>query len=416
MKLRTKPKVAMVAALSALAITLTGCSAQTGASSSTGPKTITWSIWTGSQAEVAAWNHVGDLVTKEYPNIKLKFSTASFADYFTKTQTLAASNELPCIAATQVQRTPGLGSLFEPLNSHYTKAQLADYNPTILKALSFDGSVVALPYDLGPYVIYYNKTAFQQAGLKLPAAGWTQAEFLADAKALTANGKYGFSVTGYPDHWFGFATSAGANYLSSNGKTIDLTNAKLQSAWDFTVGLVTKEKVAEAMPATSDENWDIEQWDAGNAAMTVDGPWDYINTKSTVKFSFGLAPLPEVDGKSQSLLTGSGFGVTKTCNDKADAYKVLSVLTGPAAEKYLGSVGRAFPARTSEQSSWLKNAAPADGAALLSALKTAVPYKTTANWDQVSSNLFQYGVEALNGSQSPASVLQKVQQLSSNGE
>ena len=414
MKLGTKPKVAIVAAISAIAL-LSGCSSSgTSNESQNKSTTISWSIWSGSQAEVDAWNHVGDMVTKKYPNIKLKFSTTSFADYFTKMHTLAAGNQLPCIAATQAQRTAGLGSLFEPLNSHYSKAQLAEFNSTILKALSYDGSVVALPYDIGPYMVYYNKTAFQEAGLKLPAAGWTQDEFLADAKALSTNGKYGFAVTGYPDHWFGFATSAGANYLSDDGKKVDLTNAKMEAAWDWTVGLVTKEKVAPAMPATSDANWDLEQWQSGNAAMTVNGPWHYINTKNTVKFEFGLAPLPEVNGSSKALLTGSGFGVTKSCSNKDEAYKALSVLTGPAAEKYLGSAGRAFPARMSEQSAWLENATAADGAALTSALKTAVPFRTTKNWDRVSAYLFQYGVEALNGSQPPASVLQKVQQLANN--
>ena len=57
--------------------------------------------------------------------------------------------------------------------------------PASPRAFSIEGKQVALPYDVGPLVMFYNKDAFKAAGLKEPAIGWTTDEFMADAKALT---------------------------------------------------------------------------------------------------------------------------------------------------------------------------------------------------------------------------------------
>ena len=64
--------------------------------------------------------------------------------------------------------------------------------PSITKGLQFEGKQVALPYDVGPFVMFYNKDAFKAAGLKEPAIGWTTDDFMSDAKALTKPPKYGF--------------------------------------------------------------------------------------------------------------------------------------------------------------------------------------------------------------------------------
>ena len=57
-----------------------------------------------------------------------------------------------------------------------------DYAPSITEGLRYEGKQVALPYDVGPFVIFYNKDAFKAAGLKEPAIGWTTDDFMSDAK------------------------------------------------------------------------------------------------------------------------------------------------------------------------------------------------------------------------------------------
>ena len=151
-------------------------------------------MWSGSDVEKNAWLHIADMVTQKYPNIKIKFETAPFDDYWTKLTTQAASGNTPCVIGLQGQRAPQFGNLLVPLDDYMSKAGIkaSDYVPSITKGLQYKGKQVALPYDVGPFVVFYNKDAFKAAGLKEPAIGWTTDEFIADAKALTKPPKYGF--------------------------------------------------------------------------------------------------------------------------------------------------------------------------------------------------------------------------------
>ena len=51
---------------------------------------------------------------------------------------------------------------------------------------------------------------------------------------------------------------------------------------------------------------------SGDVAMIVDGPWQLINLKNSVKFKIGLAPLPVGPAGSITVSAGSGFGIATT--------------------------------------------------------------------------------------------------------
>ena len=66
-----------------------------------------------------------------------------------------------------------------------------------------NGDVYGLPYDFGPYIIYYNKDLFDKHGVEYPTSSMTWDEFLEKCRALTGDGDYGFatlllSLTSYP--------------------------------------------------------------------------------------------------------------------------------------------------------------------------------------------------------------------------
>ena len=103
-------RAAALVRASALTIGLVGGVAFTGVAYAD-TVNLTWGMWVGSDAEKAAWQHVADMVTAKYPDIKITLQTASWPDYWTKLPTLAASNQLPDIVSLQSLRTPGFASL-----------------------------------------------------------------------------------------------------------------------------------------------------------------------------------------------------------------------------------------------------------------------------------------------------------------
>jgi multiple sugar transport system substrate-binding protein len=150
---------------------------------------------------------------------------------------------------------------------------------------------------------------------------------------------------------------------------------------------------------------------AGDVAMIIDGPWQLINLKSSVKFKIGLAPLPAGPAGSITVSAGSGFGISTTSGHPEEVWKAVQILTGPEAEQYLASQGRGFAARVAFQKYWYDVAAKGvenGPEALDAAQKGALPYVTTPNWNTVNNLFEQYQPLAMNGSQTAAQVLDTI--------
>lgn len=410
----------------AVVLTLAACgSGSTGGSGATGgstersddttpsgqPVTLRWAMSADSQAEVDVWNHLAAMVTEEYPEIEVTFESTPYREYYNKLTAQAASNDLACIAGLQAQRVSDVGSLFVDLTPYFedTGFDIGDYSDSIVEGLTSEGAQLAVPYDFGPFVVYVNKDLFAAAGLEQPAPSWTFEEFIAAAEALTGGDTYGWAVNGSPDAWLGWALSVGGEYMADGEPT--LTNPGVVDGFSREVSLVTEYGVAQAPDASGQAGGASDLWRNGRAAMYIDGPWQLINARTTVDFEVGLTTLPSVDGSSVTTMSGTGFGVTASCENPDEAWKAISVIIGAEAQQYIADTGRGFPAYTAAQQSWYDTAG-VDGAreAIETALETVDPYPTPAGWQQVSALLVQYSTEAFSGAKAPAEVLELVQQ------
>src|SRR5215472_16417543 len=97
-------------AIVAVAAAVTVCAAPIGAHQARAahtPVTLTWSMWSASPPEVAAWQWDAAHVTKVYPWIHVKFETSTFNDYWPKLQSEAATGGLPDLISLQGQHAPG---------------------------------------------------------------------------------------------------------------------------------------------------------------------------------------------------------------------------------------------------------------------------------------------------------------------
>ncbi|MFN2130859.1 MAG: extracellular solute-binding protein [Anaerolineae bacterium] len=82
-------------------------------------------------------------------------------------------------------------------------ALLGDFYPGLLRACQQDGKTWALPGRGYPLLFFYDKGAFDDAGLPYPQAGWSEADFVEIARQLTLENdegrRYGFlNRSGYP--------------------------------------------------------------------------------------------------------------------------------------------------------------------------------------------------------------------------
>jgi len=385
-------------------------SASGGSTDDSGNTTLQWSMWSGGTAEKDAWQAAADAVNAANPAITVDLETSSFDDYFTKMGTRIASGSAPCIVSLQSLRLGALQDGLLPLDDliSSTGFDTSDFVPAALEGLAADGQQYGIPYDNGPMLMLYNKDRFEEAGVDEPTSGWTQDDFVAAAKKLTTDGKYGFSA--YPSDLVMFShllSMSGQQPVSQDGE-LQLDNADLQAAAQEYADLVATEKVAPEL-AGNDSTFPYNQFIAGTTAMVVDGPWDLLSIQSQSDFEIGAVELPAGPDGSKTLSAGSGFGISKTCSVPEQAFEAIQTITSTEQLSQLAADGRAFPSRVSAQDPWYDNAFDGAQQALEDASATAEPMRTTSNWSQVATDVIQYGVPAFNGSTTMKDVLDQVQ-------
>ncbi|WP_188192021.1 ABC transporter substrate-binding protein [Nonomuraea sp. SYSU D8015] len=373
--------------------------------------TLTWSMWASGTEDRDAWQNVAAAVTKKYPNIKVTLETSPFEDYFTKLGTRLAGGSAPCVVSMQSLRTGGYVSGMRPLDDLIKKNGLdtGDFDSSIMAGLASGGKQYALPYDLGSLVITYNKDMFEAAGVPAPKVGWSMADFESAAKKLTTGGKYGFVAYPTDLNMFSMILSrTGAEPVDASGK-LDLTSGPMTTGFQWFADLAAKAGVAPKVPGV-DNDFPDTQFLNGNAAMWVNGPWAVLSLKQQAKFDVGLATIPAGPDGPKTYSAGSGFGISQSCPYPDEAFKAISVMTSADVLGQLGTLGRAYPARKSVQGKWYENAFEGAKDVIDAANASAKPFRATANWDQVSKLLAQYGVPAFNGQATAADVLKQVQQ------
>lgn len=376
--------------------------------------TITWQMWGSDENDIAAWQHLADMVTEVHPEITVELQTTPWNDYWTKLPVLAASGQLADIVAMQSLRMPNFYTLLEPLDERIAADgfDIDAFDESIVGGMSRDGVIYGLPYDVGPWMMFYNKDKFEEAGLDLPQPGWTLEEFTAAATALTKDGEYGFGVV--PNGYSIFASALGAEYLNDEGQ-LDFASPSAVAAADTFIGLVTEHKVAPVVASGANPGDVISgRFESGNLAMMVDGPWSLISKNDTVQFELGLAPMPRGEGDLHAVTAGSGFGIATSSQNKDAAWKAIQVITGPEALQYLAEAGRALPARKAEWTYWFDVAA-ADVAGAREALEYSLEHSSTFeitdNWNAVENLMTQYFPLAMTGSQTPEQTMQTIQSL-----
>lgn len=409
--------ITAVATLTLGALAACGGNGGDGGSSGSADKAdLTWQFWIGGSEDQAAWQKVADQAHTDHPGITVKLEGASWENYWAKIGTTLASGKAGCIIGMQSLRHASYANAMLPLDELMTKYGLKteDFDKSIMDGLKADGKQIAIPYDFGPMVIFYNRDLFKAAGLAEPKPGWTLDDFRAAAKKLTTGGKYGFVTTpGDLSALPWVLTTTGAQPLA-DGK-LALTDPNFVNGFQQYVDLVQKDKIAPEVPAGATD-FAVTQFIAGKAAMMLDGPWSVIDVEGKTKFSLGIAPMPAGPDGSKSYTAGSGFGISRSCKTPDAAFQAIVSMTSQKPLTELAAAGRAYPSRTAAQPAWY-TAAEIQGAkeTLEYAATHSVPLVTSKNWVQAADLLNRFGVQALNGDLPPDQMLKTVQDQAGAG-
>lgn len=315
------------------------------------PVTIKFSGW-GDPSEKEVFTKLIKGFEEKNPDIKVNYVHIP-DDYVGKMNTILAGGDAPDVFYVpdgDFGRWVSQGLLLpidDLLKAHNFDS--SDMWESALVRYRYDGAVTgkgklyALPKDVGPTVLYYNKDIFKKMNVPFPSADtpMTFEQLLDTAKKLTVtnNGKvdqYGMG----PIWWEGFVLGNGGKFLSDDRKEFLLNGKEATDALQFAADLSNKYKVVPDSRALQAMN-DGQMFQTGKLAMMIQGRW-MVPEFRKLKFDWDVAPLP-TNGKWAGWSGSVGLGIySKTKNAEA-AYKLVEYLGGPEGQKEQSLMGFAIP-------------------------------------------------------------------------
>ncbi len=311
---------------------------------------ITFIFWDNTTETRAGWEGHVARFNEQFPDIAVNLIGVpgiTWSEYLNGTATLIAGGETPDIiwVATEGVRFLVSLDLMLPLddlvaeNAESLQEYFDDTAPAMLDSFRVDDQLYFLPYSWNNMVIYYNKNMFDAAGLEYPSDDWTRDDFLAAAKAMTAdndgdgnNDQYGFSGSGgsmfFTLPWI-FAN--GANVVTEDFCAPNVTDPQVIEAVQFIHDMVYESKVAPA-PGTL-TNTEI-QFINGEVAMFGAGRWATGGMYREGFTDYDIAPWP--GNPEQTTEYGvDGFGIFRTSENVPASWEFLKYMSSAGVQEGL---------------------------------------------------------------------------------
>ena len=325
-----RSKLAPLAALTvtAVALTLAGCSAGGDAGDNGDVTTITFGNWRVEDA--ALWEeNVIPAFEATHPEIKVTYQPTGTDDYNAAIQSQIESGTGPDVIMCRpfdVNRAWIDDGYFDDLTGlpgidGFTDTALAAWQGN-------DGNPYCVPIASVLAGFYYNKTIFDELGLEIPT---TMAEFTDVLQAIKDDGTYTPLALGSADGWqlsYNVLDSIGPNYWQGeDGRlglidgTKKLTDPEFVDAFQAVADL--KAFMPDGYQSLTYED-QMQLFTLGKAAIMPDGSWD-VTAASATGLDVGIFAPPVVkDGDQRYLqeMPDQGVGLNADSKNK-DAAKVF---------------------------------------------------------------------------------------------
>lgn len=338
------------AILAASAVFLTVACSGGGSPSNDGKVTIEFSQWWGSELPDGELQKIVDGFQTENPNITVKLLTQPYSALQDQTTTAGVSGTLADVVGldgawvNNLVKQSALDNLSaEIASSNYDDSELASQ-------IQIDGSTYMIPVVNFVYPLFTNDDLLSEAGVTAPPT--TRDEFLADAKAITANtSAKGWILplgttnpNGVQNDVMSWLWASGGSMLKKGQP--DLTNDDVESAVSYVKSLYDANVVADGT-FTLQEPDKVTQFTNGQVGMMIDS-LAHITTirDANPNLNFTISAVPAVDGfdgKRGIPYAAWGIGVANTSAHKAEAWKFVRYMMSKDVNANISSLAHGFP-------------------------------------------------------------------------
>jgi ABC-type glycerol-3-phosphate transport system substrate-binding protein len=324
--------------------------ANTAAPTTAAPVTLTlWHNY-GTEANAQVTDALVKAYVAKYPNVTINLVSQPADNYFALLKTAAIGTSGPDLMTmwTGLFALQNQGYL-EPLNTYIPEETLKKFTGIdwCSKGLSLAQGAICVTLDMQHYNGFYNKELFATAGITAFPTNWDEL-FAACTKLKLANILPMAYGTGGQALNAGFYPYYDLSYLMMYlpvGDWQKLYSGKLPWTDPAIVAQLTKWASLKAKGCTNSDvltNTDsVAQFEAGKAAMTLEGSWDFkeFHDKMGDKVGVFIPPFTDSQAKGVVEFPGNGFGVTSYSQHKAEAAAFLAWLVTPEAQQIIAAGG-----------------------------------------------------------------------------
>ncbi|MGW0117154.1 ABC transporter substrate-binding protein [Streptomyces sp. NPDC003327] len=349
MSVRPRRAAAALAATASLALLGSACTGSGSNGATDDPKaetTITfWHGWS-APSEVKAIEDNVRRFEQAHPNIKVKVVGNINDDKLGQALRAGGSNGPDVVSSfttANVGKFCHSGALAD-LKPFIEKDKLdldAIFPKVLQEYTQFEGRRCTLPLLSDAYGLYYNKDAFEKAGIKEPPKTWSQ--FTQVAKKLTKTKGDSYEQLGFMPNYLGYETSV-SHYMSqwdhayfdANGASSvakDPAFAEMMTYQKSLVDALGGFRKLDTYRTTFGDEWGAKHpFHTGQVAMQLDGEWRLNFLKEAkVGFEVGVAPLPvaddEVDEYGKGYLSGTIMGIAPQSRKQNAAWELVKYMT-----------------------------------------------------------------------------------------
>lgn len=318
-----------------------------------GTTTVRLSGWQSNPIEQKLLRQVLADFQAKHPLLKVKYEVIS-DQYMDVLKTRLVADAAADVFFLDSAEAPLLMSrgVLEPLESYITEDfEVADFEPKLLNVFKHQGQIYGFPKDFSTLALFYNKQAFQAAGLTAPPKTWS--EFLQCAQKLTVDhdgdGKidqYGFGLAPELSRQQFMIKAFGGSLTDSKGDAAFASPSAIKGL-ELIVDQYRQDKTA-VLPSDVGTSAGGEMLGQGKVAMVIEGNWaiPYLN-ETFPQLQFGTAEVPTVNRQPGTMVYTVAYVMNQRAKNKQAAWELLSYLTGKAGMKAWTSKGLALPTRKS---------------------------------------------------------------------
>ncbi len=241
---------------------------------------------------------------RERPDIAVRATySGSYDVTLQKLQAAKLAGNLPDLAVAELSALTVLAALgsaqpLDPLiDLEGGKKFLDRFFPSMLLNCVYEGTVYGIPFQRSTPVAYYNKEAYQEAGLDPERPPLTWDELVQHATRLTKREadrvtRWGLELPLDPFNWFYYALvyANGGEILSKDNRRVLWDEPRAIEALQFWHDLVNKHHVTPAYTPWSDGP---QEFAAARAAMIWHSTGSQAFMRKSVKFKWGLGRIPK---------------------------------------------------------------------------------------------------------------------------